>query len=136
MKWKITVFVLLFDISGAIFIDENGDSNITGDGVTTNQPWVHLYRDDDNDGVPSAGDTLVKQQVANNGTYLFSMLPIDTYFVAVAPPKLSGALAEQTYAASNTYSNAFCDANGDGAVGDIPRTTSGACYSGIDGGSC
>ncbi|WP_146154671.1 GEVED domain-containing protein [Photobacterium kishitanii] len=122
-----------FDISGAIFIDENGDSNITGDGVTTNQPWVHLYRDDDNDGVPSAGDTLVKQQVANNGTYLFSMLPIDTYFVAVAPPKLSGALAEQTYAASNTYSNAFCDANGDGAVGDIPRTTSGACYSGIDG---
>ncbi|WP_087821270.1 GEVED domain-containing protein [Photobacterium aquimaris] len=122
-----------FDISGSIFIDENGDSNVTGDSLTTHQPWVHLYRDDDNDGVPSAGDVLVTQQLAINGSYSFTTLPLATYFVAVAPPKLSGALAEQTYAASNTYANAFCDANGDGAVGDTPRTTSGACYSGIDG---
>ncbi|WP_146152308.1 GEVED domain-containing protein [Photobacterium phosphoreum] len=122
-----------FDISGSIFIDENGDSNLTGDSLTTNQPWVHLYRDDDNDGVPSTDDTLVTQQLAINGSYSFTTLPLATYFVAIAPPKLSGALAEQTYAASNTYTNAFCDANGDGAVGDTPRTTSGACYSGIDG---
>ncbi|ELI6447136.1 right-handed parallel beta-helix repeat-containing protein [Photobacterium damselae] len=122
-----------FDISGTVYLDENGDSDISGDGVTPNEVVVRLYRDDDGDGVPSAGDTYLQQMTTSSGAYSFTELPIDTYFVATAPPSTGSAVSEQTYAASDTYYSAFCDSNGDGTTGDTPLTTSGACYGGIDG---
>lgn len=122
-----------FDISGTVYLDENGDSDVSSDSVTPNEVIVRLYRDDDNDGVPSAGDTYLQQVTTASGAYSFTELPIDTYFVATAPPTNSTAISEQTYAASNTYTNAFCDNNGDATSGDTPLTTSGACYGGIDG---
>ena len=122
-----------FDISGTVYLDENGDSDISSDSVTPNEVIVRLYRDDDNDGVPSAGDTYLQQVTTASGAYSFTELPIDTYFVATAPPTNSTAISEQTYAASNTYTNAFCDSNGDATSGDTPLTASGACYGGIDG---
>ncbi|WP_025819818.1 GEVED domain-containing protein [Shewanella marina] len=121
-----------FDISGSVYIDENADSSISGDSVTTSQVAVRLYLDD-GDGVPSAGDTLYAQQNTSNGSYSFTEVPVDTYFIAVAAPALSGAVAEQTYAASNTYVGALCDSNADASSGDAPQTSSGACYGGRDG---
>jgi len=58
-----------FDISGTVYLDENGDSDISGDGVTPNEVVVRLYRDDDGDGVPSAGDTYLQQMTTSSGAY-------------------------------------------------------------------
>ncbi|WP_287408184.1 right-handed parallel beta-helix repeat-containing protein [Oceanithermus sp.] len=133
-------------IKGTIYEDVNGDGSLT-DAVAVPNVTVTLYQDD-GDGVPDAGDTLVAGQTVSTtaqGEYSFQNIPDGDYWVVVDSRTIAPAAgfnagfaqgdvwAEQTYGAGGAWGGALCDADADGTTAAVARTADGVCFGGRRG---
>ncbi len=122
-------------ISGTIFEDVNGDSDLADAVAVTGSPIdVYLYEDVDGDGLIEATDTLVTTVKTDDttGIYEFTGLDFGDYYVVVdstdiTPSNGTSAIdriwAEQTYGTAGSY---IADGNGNTTV----RTDAGAAFGG------
>ncbi|WP_318477811.1 GEVED domain-containing protein [Photobacterium leiognathi] len=127
------------DITGHVYDDVNGDSDMT-DQVPVSGVSVYVYTDD-GDGIPNAADGAPSYTTTTdaNGYYSFLQIPGVTYFVSPNPPATGSAVADQTYTTTvtdninGTFATGYCDANGDGVADATPISTTGSCFGGWDG---
>ncbi len=127
------------DITGHVYDDVNGDSDMT-DKAPVSGGSVYVYTDD-GDGIPNAADGSPSYTTTTdaNGYYSFLQIPGVTYFVSLNPPATGSAVADQTYTTTvtdninGTFATGYCDANGDGVADATPISTTGSCFGGWDG---
>lgn len=130
-----------YQISGTIYEDLNGDSNISDDGVGIPGVKVYLYRDD-GDSKLGSGDSLVEvNQTDSDGNYSFSPPDPGVYWVVVdsltiAPTEgvndgnsSTDLWAEQSFGSAGVY----CDTDQDPATPPEELGEDGACYGGAYG---
>ena len=103
-------------IQGRILEDTDGDGSLLNDGGRLSNVDVRLYRDINGDGLLDAGDQLVRTTTTDaNGSYVFSGLDQDDYFVVVNSKSITSTLnggytsqdlwAQQTYGVAGSVFN-------------------------------
>ena len=130
-----------YQISGHVYEDVNGDSNITNDGVGIVGASVYLYLDN-GDGILDSGDILITStQTDSNGSYTFTPATAGDYFVIVDSKTLtptaglnsgfttSDVWADQTYGSVGVY----CDTDANSSTAPVPLDSNGSCYGGAYG---
>jgi len=137
----LTTTINGYQISGTIYEDINGDSNISNDGVKIEGVKIYLYRDN-GDGKLNGEDTFIgSTQTDSDGKYTFTPSTTGDYFVIVDSKTLtpsaglktgytnSDVWAEQSYGSAGVY----CDTDGDSSTPPEQLDSAGSCFGGAYG---
>jgi SdrD B-like domain len=101
-------------LGNMVFVDTNNNGVLDGSETGIGQVNVHLYRDDNNDGVPDSLNSIADTMTLPSGQYLFTGLVAGKYIVEIESP--AGHYSSSGTSAS--YTGPFEPGKGDNTAAD------------------